>query len=802
MAKRKRFDEDERAADVGLGSTLAYLRNNQNLDNTSSGAVDDDDHGWTMVKKRNKRDRKDRCHGSSGNQRRESFHRPDSADSRSEDQQIRVDRDSLSADAPSSFDNPFAPRNEGNGERLPKSSNPFNMRKEAESGSEVAPRSQPTHNIEENKRDRVERGKERKLERNYPVIEHSHHARLSRHVRIVDLQSLALYILADGNAPQWVSVSHRMSIRHVVVLMVPGLELDMFNGRLPLDDPSFVDDKAFDDKDAKRKHLRVDPDDYYPARLKPDKLPMPLKPLCDIFPDMWPIKAQGDHQNNLYKRVHSPIHTMLTAPIPKSREEKQLKKNGHKGPLPPNNKHWEDQRTRVTQYIATLAEQQENEFVVHPACFSTEEAKQAAMHQRKAAKQTPDDGWVDTNVTCLQDGQVPENEIEQGSITAGRRILTVDCEMCKGENDEQVLTRISILDWDGNVVLDELVKPDVTIKDYLTQFSGITANMLENVTTTLRDIQDKLLELITPRTILVGHSLNSDLNALKLTHPFLIDTGVLFPHARGPPYKQSLKWLSKKFLGKEIQTGIKGHDSVEDARACLDLVKQKCERGPKWGTGEMNAESIFKRLGRATRPKSNGAPRTGAVVDWGEPKRGHGGHAHVSLGCQSDADIVGAMETALDGSAVGKDGTTQKVDFVWGRLRELELARGWWDDGRTSDDVETMRLAALKRLGLISKEGKEMEVKGSGLGDAVSQTIGHIVQIYKSLPRCTAFIVYSGTGDPRQMRRLQNRYQQYRRESETKKRENVSVRWTHDEEEALSDACQQARNGVGFIVVK
>jgi RNA exonuclease 1 len=151
---------------------------------------------------------------------------------------------------------------------------------------------------------------------------------------------------------------------------------------------------------------------------------------------------------------------------------------------------------------------------------------------------------------------------------------------------------------------------------------------------------------------------------------------------------------------------------------------------------------------------------------------------------------------------VGREGATESVDFIWARLRELELSRGWWDDAKSAD-VETIRQSALQRLNLSREDtDADVEVKGSELGDAVSRTIKHIAQIYDSLPRCTAFIVYSGTGDPREVRRLQTMQQQYRREYQTKNWDNLSVKWTDTEIQALSKACQQARNGVAFIGVK
>ncbi|KAH8732892.1 beta-lactamase superfamily domain-containing protein [Phaeosphaeriaceae sp. PMI808] len=745
MTKRKRANNNQKAVDVGLGATLAHLRGDDEPKNATTAA--DDEQGWTVVE---------------GTKRR------------------RRERDSN-----------YGNRQNDSHQLAPE--NPFAM---------------PNHGSDNPSMSREERRKQRKLDRNYPSIEHSHHARLQSHVKISDLQSLVLYLLADGNAPQWVSVRSRTNIQKVVMLMVPGLDLGMFNGNTALKaDVVNINTEltAPSEVDTEPKWLRISPDDFYPATLRSSRLPTVMKPLADIFDHVWPIKASGEHRGNQFVRLHSSIHTMLTAQIPRTQEEKQLKKRGnHKGPVPQNSKHWDSKRTRITEYVASLTDQQENEYVPHPAMFTTPESKEVALQRRREVRQDVDDGWVDTNVTSLDDGVVPEADIEQGSVTAGRRIISVDCEMCKAENDEFVLTRVSLLDWDGSVVMDKLVKPDVTVKDYLTQYSGITAAMLEDVTTTLSDIQKELLELITPRTILVGHSLNSDLNALKLTHPFLIDTGILYPHPRGPPYKQSLKWLAQKFLHREVQKGTTGHDSVEDARTCLDLVKQKCEKGPAWGTGDTNAESIFKRLGRSTRPKSNKGQRNGAVIDWGEPNRGHGNHAKVSIGCKSDEEVVEAIDRAVRGNAVGKEGSTETVDFIWARLRELELCRGWWDDAKTAD-VEAIRQTAMQRIGLSREDtdaGADVELKGSDLGDAVSRVVSNIVQIYESLPRCTAFVVYSGTGDPREIRRLQAMQQQYRREYQTKNWDNLSVKWTDTEMQALSNACQEARNGVGFIGVK
>lgn len=72
------------------------------------------------------------------------------------------------------------------------------------------------------------------------------------------------------------------------------------------------------------------------------------------------------------------------------------------------------------------------------------------------------------------------------------------------------------------------MKPENAITNYLTRYSGITEDMLDNVTVTLHDVQQTLRTLLPPDAILVGQSLNSDLHTLKMMHPYIIDTSVIF----------------------------------------------------------------------------------------------------------------------------------------------------------------------------------------------------------------------------------------------------------------------------------
>ncbi|XP_026982514.1 RNA exonuclease 5 isoform X3 [Sagmatias obliquidens] len=102
-----------------------------------------------------------------------------------------------------------------------------------------------------------------------------------------------------------------------------------------------------------------------------------------------------------------------------------------------------------------------------------------------------------------------------GSITNNSPLFGLDCEMCLTSKGRE-LTRISLVAEGGCCVMDELVKPDNKIVDYLTSFSGITKKILNPVTTKLKDVQRQLKALLPPNAVLVGHSLDLDLRALKI----------------------------------------------------------------------------------------------------------------------------------------------------------------------------------------------------------------------------------------------------------------------------------------------
>lgn len=673
---------------------------------------------------------------------------------------------------------------------------------------------------------------------NYPALTFNKNARLQSKIQVSDLRNLVTYIFADGTAPQWIGVHHRPSFRKIVTILVPGLEEAMFKTGVDFAKWMEQEDGSIEALQRWTKKVATPHDDAYPRTLDKDSLPTAVQPFADIFSQLWPVRARG---NEKYATLFSPVATFLTAPLPKSASDESKAKGS--GPRFRSDNGSKDVRTRITEFIATAEEYIANEFVLHPALLPAD--------QRAAFEDEP--GWVHTDVADLADGEVPEADIEQGSVTAGRKVFAIDCEMCKAADDKFVLTRISVVAWDGEVVMDELVKPDEPIVDYLTQFSGITEAMLAPVTTRLPDIQRRLLAILDKHAILVGHSLDSDVRAMQLTHPFIVDTSIVFPHPMAPAKKHALRWLSSKYLNREIQKGhgtARGHDSVEDARTCLDLIKRKCEKGKAWGGsasgqnaewagGEGAGENLFHRLARAgTAYRSQGGPQaTGGValgkstaaVDWGDARRTLCGEASIVLGgCRSDADVENNLMRAVQGDPDGKVVPGGGVDFVWARMRELEALQGWWNRNKLSGGAasaagtEAQPAAAASQNGhgpptlqmlevlMAAEEDKhpdeEIEVEGevSPLERAVRILARRIRRIHSQLPPCTALVVLSGSGDPRAMSRLQAQRAQHKKEYHTPgiKWDQISVPWTDTEAQQLQQAVRRAREGIAFVAVK
>eukprot|EP00565_Helicotheca_tamesis_P009250 CAMPEP_0185731438 /NCGR_PEP_ID=MMETSP1171-20130828/12934_1 /TAXON_ID=374046 /ORGANISM="Helicotheca tamensis, Strain CCMP826" /LENGTH=356 /DNA_ID=CAMNT_0028400707 /DNA_START=106 /DNA_END=1176 /DNA_ORIENTATION=- len=173
------------------------------------------------------------------------------------------------------------------------------------------------------------------------------------------------------------------------------------------------------------------------------------------------------------------------------------------------------------------------------------------------------------------------------------RFVALDCEMVGvGPHGEQsALARVSIVNWDGDVIFDTFVKVDEPVTDYRTFVSGVREADIE-YGMDFDECRERVKDILEDR-IIVGHALKNDFHALDMTHPWhqIRDTA-RYEHfmkkSKTCPemlLPKKLKVLAKDKLGMLIQEEGKEHCSVEDATAAMELYKKarrKWELAVEW----------------------------------------------------------------------------------------------------------------------------------------------------------------------------------------------------------------------------
>lgn len=200
----------------------------------------------------------------------------------------------------------------------------------------------------------------------------------------------------------------------------------------------------------------------------------------------------------------------------------------------------------------------------------------------------------------------PENRNPSKDSDAKKvRAVSFDCEMGYTTYGMELI-RLTAVAWpSGKELVDVLVRPLGIVIDLNSRFSGVWPEAFTNaipydlnsflpptskvdgnqsslrIVSSPEKARELLCRFLTPDTPLIGHAIDNDLNAVRLCHPTIVDSVLLYPHPRGLPMRYGLKMLASRHLGKSIQTGgDRGHDSLEDAQATGDLVRVKV--GEKW----------------------------------------------------------------------------------------------------------------------------------------------------------------------------------------------------------------------------
>ena len=552
------------------------------------------------------------------------------------------------------------------------------------------------------------------------------------------LSNLVSYLLkGTNNHPDWVDIVDPPLKPKCVILFVPGLEAKDFG--LPEGLTGFRPNatKLFN------KFLVSTHRDNSNTSSTDDENSPCVEPLFDPknFKTV-PVSAPAS-KISLYSPYNAFINLKLTI-----REKNELTRALSR------------QKTTIDSLLMDADAFIESGYPIHPDTPAIKEKDNIVIDDGSHEK----GGWVDTKPMVRQDGS-------NGNLNGQppqRRIFGIDCEMCKSETGP-VLARVSIVNEDGIVVYDTFVEPEVPIVDYLTKYSGITAELMSAARKeTLADVQKYITDLISSNDVIVGHSLEHDFNALRLRHPTVIDTSLIYDHEAGPPFRPSLKYLASTYLKKQIQLDKDrvGHDSIEDARTCIELLKLKLANNPGFGL-VTSTRDICARIGE------NGNKQSLLLNDSVRDNTNQKRHCRT-IGCYTDGEIFGSIKEHIN-----------DYDLIVGRLRELEFARGY----------------AVRRIKSLSNDSNR---ESPGITNEVSeekndsQVILDIIQqirkVYEIAPMGTLFMVVSGCGDTRELKKINDEINDLPREERYQKR--------GERRAELERAVLKAKDGVAILLVK
>ena len=92
----------------------------------------------------------------------------------------------------------------------------------------------------------------------------------------------------------------------------------------------------------------------------------------------------------------------------------------------------------------------------------------------------------------------------------------IDCEMVETIDCQNALARVSIIDEQCNILLDQyVIPPGGEVVTYRTRFSGITEKIIRLHGIPFKKVQERV-QSITDRYRIVGHTIKNDLETLQL----------------------------------------------------------------------------------------------------------------------------------------------------------------------------------------------------------------------------------------------------------------------------------------------
>lgn len=170
--------------------------------------------------------------------------------------------------------------------------------------------------------------------------------------------------------------------------------------------------------------------------------------------------------------------------------------------------------------------------------------------------------------------------------TTKRTAIVVDCEMVGVVGGRSAVVSLSAIDFfTGEVLIDTIVNPTERVIDWRARYSGVSLARMRRACASgealrgWKAARQRLWGFMDVNTILIGHSLDNDLEVLGILHHNIVDTAILTAEAVFLPTSHTtrmrrrwgLKPLADELLKRDIQVG-KGHSALEDASATRDVL--------------------------------------------------------------------------------------------------------------------------------------------------------------------------------------------------------------------------------------
>ncbi|OJZ81715.1 hypothetical protein ASPFODRAFT_65109 [Aspergillus luchuensis CBS 106.47] len=181
--------------------------------------------------------------------------------------------------------------------------------------------------------------------------------------------------------------------------------------------------------------------------------------------------------------------------------------------------------------------------------------------------------------------------------------VSLDCEMVTDITGRTQLCQVSLVDvLTGELLLDQPVLPTEPVSDWKTKWSGMTAELMDQHVAAGRTVNGyegaraRVWDFVDQNTILVGQSLNFDLDVLGIVHDRIVDTYLLMKgERRGRSCR--LRDIVRDCCGVEIQKGEEvqeGHDCAEDCYAAREVALWAAENlGKDEGGGGGSTQGSF-----------------------------------------------------------------------------------------------------------------------------------------------------------------------------------------------------------------